>query len=355
MEQKCTDWGDECVMSEPFQSTSYTRTDFGSNYALFTGDQSGSKIGFLNHPASGTASIAAHDTLSNTFAGNYTIVEDSSILNLLPNRDPATVARFLRADTWGDPGSQHGAHRFGYCSIPLGTTVKRIAMRWYTYVTPAFDFTWENSCTNYKIAHISGTEWGGNGPLLTLWSGSSDNKFYSFTPAYGWYYNGLGSFDGFGDVQPRPGAATNPADQKGTWTRHELVARRPRVADSRDGGLGFDFSYFVKNITDGSPDEFTDEIEDFRFSSGCAGCLSGGSDFVWSAANVYPATEDVNSLHTEVFREGSCQGKVGWLYAMVAKWDTDAGQRIGAAYEVEGGSGGSLLSRLHTEGLFAGA
>jgi len=112
--------------------------------------------------------------------------------------------------------------------------------------------------------------------------------------------------------------------------------RRPRNADAEAGGLGFDFQFFTKNVTDD-----TDEIEEYRFSSGCQGnCLvTGGPNFDWNTGT-YP-TEDMPSLHSEFYRAGTCAGWQGWIYAMVAKWDTDTGsERIGAASEVEGGGGG---------------
>jgi len=114
--------------------------------------------------------------------------------------------------------------------------------------------------------------------------------------------------------------------------------RRPRTADSGPpGNLGFDFQFFTKNVTDNGP-----EIEDVRFSAGCKGCMANpsGGDFVWNTGT-YP-TMDMSALHTELFRQDTCRGWQGWLYAAVAMWNTDSGtERIGAAFEVEGGGAGT--------------
>ena len=47
----------------------------------------------------------------------------------------------------------------------------------------------------------------------------------------------------------------------------------------------------------------------------------------------------MTALHTEFYRFGGCAGWQGWVYLAMGKWSTDAGQRIGAATEVEGGGG----------------
>ncbi len=317
-----------CVMSEPFQSTTYTTTQSGANFALFTGDQSGSKIGLMNQPASGSASISVQDTGSNTFAGNFLISTDAALLALLPNRNATSVARFLRALE-----GFSGAIRFGYAPIPLGTTVKRIALRWYSYHSPVYDFKLQNSCTNGKIAHSSHATWGA-APIFTFESYGSETHEYSFINTGNWIWTGHSSFDGIvGGNGTHPGAAFNLNNWKGKWYRHEIVVRRPRTADS-GGGLGYDFQFFTKNVTDN-----TAEVEDTRFSSGCTGCLFDGgvtgSNFVWNTGT-YP-TVDMSALHTEFYRAGTCQGWQGWLYVVVAKWDTDTNQRIGGANEVEGG------------------
>jgi hypothetical protein len=334
IEQRCTDLGSGCVMSEKFQDTSYTTVASGGNFICVLGDDPNTKPGLLNHPASVTASNSHHDGLANgTFSASFDISTDSAILSLLPNRDVSAVARFLKSkDTFNG-----GVYRFGYSPISLGTTVKRIALRWYSYHTPTYDFAFENACTNGKIVHSSQASWGAY-PLFTFQSYGAETNEYSFTDAGSWVWTGHASFDGIvGGHGTHPGAAFNLANWRGKWFRHEIIVRRPRNADSQAGGLGFDFQFFTKNVTDN-----TAEVEDTRFSAGCTGCIWDGgvpgSTFVWNTGT-YP-TADMSALHTEFYRAGTCAGWQGWLYAMVAKWDTDNGdERIGAASEIEGGGG----------------
>lgn len=322
-----------CVMSETFQSTSYTRVaDYGSGGA-FLGNQSASKPG---HYAGVDLSIQAVYGSGNTFASSLAISTDSGILNLLPNRNTTSVARFLRHA--GDNNSgQASTYRFGYDPVPLGTTTKRLALRWYSYHSPDYEFAYQASCTNGKIAHSSGTNF--SAPYFTFQSYRNATNHYSFISSGAWVWSGHSSFDGIvGGHACRPGAAVDLNTWRGKWFRHEIVVRRPRRADS-SSGLGYDFSFFTKNVTDG-----TAEVEDVRFSSGCTSCLFDGgvpgSNFVWNTGT-YP-TADMAALHTELYRAGTCAGWQGWLYAVLAKWDTDAGQRIGPATEVE--SGGKTLA-----------
>ena len=329
-----------CVMSEPFQSTSYTRTtNDATPAALYTGDQT-TKLGLCNQPFNGACSISSHYGPSAVFADNFTISTDGTILGLLPNRDSSKVARFLRYNG----ANMDNTPRFGYSPIPLGTTVRRIAMRWYSYHSPSYEFGREGGtdCTNGKIAHSSAAIWG-RSPIFTFQTYTGETNHYSFLPGGfsggptpSWVWPGNSSFDGMvGGHGTHPGAAFQLAGWRGKWFRHEIVVTYPLTADAQANG--FDFQFFTKNVTDG-----TAEFEDYRFSSGCTGCLAGGGDFVWDTGGggAYP-TVDMSALHTEFYRaadEGSCVGWQGWLYAVVAKWDSNAGQRIGAASEVEGGA-----------------
>lgn len=343
MEQWCTDNAANCIMSEPFQSTSYSTASSGGNYIAVLGNDS-TKQGKINQPVSLTASIAHQDGVANgTFGASFDISTSSAILNLLPNRDVSAVARFLKSkDTFDD-----GVYRFGYAPFALGTTIKRIALRWYAYYTPTYDFAFDNSCTNGKLFHVSQTTWGSN-PFLTVQSYHNDIGNYSFIPA-GWHWTGApgGWADFFGWKSPGNGYDLN--NFKGKWHRHEVIVRRPRTADSNTGGLGFDYEYYLKNVTDDTP-----EVKAVQFSNGstCTSCIDAGSpsNFSWNTT-IYP-TADINSIHTETYRAGTCAGWQGWLYAAAAAWTTDAGtERIGAASEMEGGGAAPAATASRTMSL----
>src|SRR2546422_11602714 len=92
----CTANPAACLCSDTFQSTSYTaRYIEGNNSAGYIGNQVGSKACLLD-PGHGTTSISWNFGVGTTFASMAQISTDATILNLLPNRDPTTLARFLR-------------------------------------------------------------------------------------------------------------------------------------------------------------------------------------------------------------------------------------------------------------------
>jgi hypothetical protein len=338
MEQWCTDNASNCLVSDPFQSESYDRQSWDGGGANFLGvdvQEPGAKPGSNNLLGEEDSSIGVGG--NNTFATTLAISTDSAILNLLPSRDTSKVARFLRhgADNLG--GNQSGTYRFGHMTIPLGTTVKRMAMRWYSYYSSDFQWANQGSCTNGKIAHIAQTAWG-TSPFVTLTVHGSSTSMYTFQSDLGWTWDGHSGWGGFDSGKaPRPGSGVDVTTWRGKWFRHEIVVSNPREADAT--ASGFDYSYFVKNVTNG-----TSEVEDQRLTGTCTSCfhepIAGGAiDYNGSSGNIYPS-EDIRGLHTEFYRAGTCNGWLGWLYLAMATWTTDAGQRIGAASEVEGGGGG---------------
>lgn len=337
----CTANPSNCVMSETLQDTSYSTVSSGSNYWM--GLSSSTKPGLLTQPASGIASISCGSgNCTGTFASVFSISTDSSILNLLPNRNPSLMARFLRI---GD--GEATAVRIGYSPISLGNA-RRISMRWYAYYTPTYSFaaqppgTYPTGCKNGKFAHVNAGngQWGGGGQgLLTFQSWGSGTNTYSIINAGGWQYPGH-SIDFFTAGSGPFVDSVSLNDWKGKWTRQEITIRRPRYADFLTGDEGIDYEWRVKDVTNDGPNLVAE-----RFSQGCGaqpycGWLDGSpNSLVWNK-DITPLG-DMSSMHTEFYREsGTCAGWSGWAYVAIAKWDTDAGQLIGAASEVEGGGGG---------------
>jgi hypothetical protein len=196
---------------------------------------------------------------------------------------------------------------------------------------PGYQWANEGSCTNGKIGHNSAGYF--NYPMMTLTlhgGGDVGTSLYTFlSPGYGWLWSGHSTWEGFyGQTGPRVGAGAGGATYRGVWTRHSMVVVNPRASDTG----GYDFQYYVKNITAGTP-----EVQDVRFSAGCTNCMpTGGPNFTWSSG-IKP-TADMNALHTEFYRAGSCAGWQGWVYLDMASWPTNDGQRIAPAVEVEGGA-----------------
>lgn len=343
-ETRCNELGSNCVCSDTFQSTSYSLVAQQSGgHAIYLGDQVGAKpchwgdIVALGTPASIHWTYGA----GTSFSSMLQVSTDSSILNLLPSRDPSGVARFLRA--------QEGVKtiRFGEAGMNMSELAsRRLEMRWYSYHSPTYDWAGDNggSCTNGKIAHNSNGYQQPAMTTLTIHGGGSGGmtSLYTFHHTLNWLWSGHASFEGFrSGTGPRSGAGMSANNYRGKWYRHSIVISNPKSSDSG----GYDLQYFVKNITDGMP-----EVEDVRFSAGCTNCMpTGGPNFTWDSS-IHP-DNNMNWLHTEFYRAGSCRGWQGWTHLMVASWPTNAGQRIGAATEVEGGSGGDTAPPMAPQGL----
>jgi hypothetical protein len=352
MEQRCTDLGSNCLAADAFQHTSYS---FESD-AYWLGNLSNAKP-FRWHDGNWSSNDTSMSAVPGTFGTHFVIETDTTILNLLTSRDTSATTRFIRR-----PDGHTSHHVFGMNVIDV-TNVRRMALRWYQYHTANFQWEGMGSCTNGKIAHIDGSSTWGTDPFITITiHGGTATSAYSIGSPYQWTWTSHASWAGFASGSaPRPsgeGGVSPSSEWAGKWTRHEIVVRNPKSTDAQT--YGFDYSYFVKVVPDGGPGEFDGEVEDQRLTGVCTGCYdnpfgTGGQNWDGSTGKIYPNTDVVN-LHTEFYRAGTCNGWNGFFYALLATWSTDAGQRIGAAYEVEGGSGaGGLLSILHTEGLFAGA
>jgi hypothetical protein len=323
-ESWCTANPAACVCSDTFQSTTYTNVLSGSNYGQALGDQVGPKPCRMDDPVNQPTSVQWSYGAGGTFASMFKTSSDASILSLLPNRNSQAVPRFLRFAADND----NQTARFGYSPIPLAALgSRRIAMRWYSYHSPNYQWAYEGTCTNGKIAHNSAGYF--SYPMMTLTIHGGLTSLYSFNSfsGGGWVWPGHSSFEGFGGGSgPRPASPYSTYNYRGKWTRHEIVVSNPRAGDVG----GYDFRYYVKNVTDNGP-----EVEDVRFSSSCTNCMAGGANYVWDSG-IHP-TADMKSLHTEFYRAGGCAGWQGWVNLAVASWPTNAGQRIGPAVEVEGG------------------
>lgn len=342
-EQWCTNNAANCVCSEKLQHTSYT-VPWYDGYAiqLLGTDPNDYQCQML----SGAGSVVAKYQPVYFDQRDITIGSDPAILALLPNRNSALMVRYLRPSYsnmgWGG-GSSMSTFYLGHFYITLGSA-KRLALRWYEYHSPDYELAEQgsNGCSNGKTTWFG--EAGGMGPraaMMTASGATPTSYMYAYTRANGWESSYADYWYAFHQgYAPRPGSAVNYNSMRGKWTRMEQIIRRPRAVDSATSG--FDTSLYMTNVTDGGT-----TVEDIRLSSGCTGCqIVGGvnnQNFTWTTA--FRNTFDIQDIHVENYRAAEnapnigCAGWMAYAYVAVAKWDTDAGQMIGAASEIEGGGG----------------
>lgn len=199
----------------------------------------------------------------------------------------------------------------------------RRSVRYYHYWSTNYSFVNEvTGCTNSNKY----MEFGASsvaGPMFTVVGGTW--SLYGVNTVFNWNR----TIDCC--VGPGPGNYANgpgTSALKGKWYRIEIITH-----NAAPTGPGTYFEVFIKNVTDNGPEL---QILD---TSQAANYLLGNWDVNFTT-NLHPiANIDFMSINT--YRAGTCTGFQAYSHYITAAWSTDAGQRIGAAVEVEGGGGGT--------------
>lgn len=228
--------------------------------------------------------------------GGVEISTDSTALAALPAGH--SVARFIRGQD-----SHEGTFIVGYAEA-VASGKARVAARWYIYHTPTFDFKFEGTCENSKITgHQQGVQ-------IDYSGGFHIYNFLTWDPSVDCCVNGPGTDAGLAS-----------SEMKGKWWRFECVM-------TNRAGPDFRIILYGQNVTDnGAELELIDLWDD------------GSVDNLTP-----PALMSYMTSNNHRFSNGNeCRGWIGISHYLMASWDTDSGQRIGAASEVEGG--GSAIAR----------
>jgi hypothetical protein len=115
-----------------------------------------------------------------------------------------------------------------------------------------------------------------------------------------------------------------------------------------DGAPGAYIKVYRKNVTTNSPDR---KIIDTTLT--CPDCGDNGFDWPTQAQTSLVSPAGMDMVTSNFYRAGTCSGYIATAYALAAQWDTDAGQRIDAACEIEGGcsSGTDLMAPAKPKNL----
>ena len=116
---------------------------------------------------------------------------------------------------------------------------------------------------------------------------------------------------------------------RGKWFRFEVIVRNTLTT----GGPTI-LEIYRKNVTDNTPEE---KIIDTSMPTS----QPVGQQWGTTQATTLKPGRQVNEIWFDLFRRDVCSGYVGVSHIMGAAWATDAGQRIGAAAEIEGTTGSS--------------
>jgi hypothetical protein len=274
--------GGTCICSEPLQATSYPE-DVANDFK--NPNDSSTKQCSQDGVTGGAITRTADDVVAST---------DATALAALPSGN--SVARFVRA------ASDHQGTFMVGSNASVSGSISRLAARWYIYHTPTFNFKLEGTCENSKIAELS------NGALIDYTTPNFHTYNYlTWSPSVDCCTSG-----------PGPDNNVDPDTMRGKWWRFEVVM-------TNRSGPGFELEMYGKNITDDSA-----EIQMIKLTDN------------GSVSNETPPSimSVILSNNHRFSSSGSCLGWIGLSHYMMAGWTSNAGQRIGAASEIEGGGGG---------------
>jgi|SRR5215469_1911564 len=288
-EQRCKELGGNCVCSEPFNAPSYTYR--APNYSFNDSDTPCS----LEAAGSGLARNSSDLVMTN----------DRGIVGRLTSA-PIYVVR--------GPEGQVNLWNVGHYFNDATRFLKRMAYRWYVYYSPNFEFAFEGFCTNTKIVQMEGVNIVPT-PHMAMYN------FLSWPPSF------LDCcFDGptVSDMGPN-----TYAEYKGKWWRYEVVITN-RAGGAAPNGLRVQM--YMRNVTDNLPERLVIDTMG-RAGHGPLGSYIPYDNYKLSA----PLMQMRPSLFRETRTPGTvCNGYNALSHYMLAGWDTDVGQRLGPALEIEG-------------------
>lgn len=251
------------------------------------------------------------------FDGRFTTTSDGPPLAALPPGHTNTQVLRLRDGEGG---------MFAGVKFNRGEPTARRGFRFYKYYSTDYSFTSDVPlCNSSKWAQMGWNGAGTGGPLMTEeWS------FYDIEQVTQWNQNTMGccSAPGPGHV----GLGPEPQAVKGKWIRLEFYMNNTDTT-----GVPTTFEAYLKNVTDNTP-----EVK--LVDSSVPAQYPNGAHWTVALATMLHPTQPVTDMSINMFRSNNgqaCRGYAAFSYFMAAAWSTNSGQRISAAYEIEGGNGGT--------------
>lgn len=295
-EARCTELGSACVCSEPFNTNSLVETE------TYWKDPADSVTKECS-----TAGIAGGALEANPVS-KITARNDTQLMNALPAGHSVS---------WAAGGTDnHLGIFFAGHTHNSSTFLKRLAARFYIYHSTNYQFAGEGVCTNSKLMQFTGPN-------------SLADKSFGYIHMYNFF-----TTDGWNPGYPEPTGCCfhgpgpdedviQSDDWRGNWWRLEAIY-------VNRAGPNWRFLLYAKNVT-------TDGQEYTVIDTG-----AGGTEFNNGANWTPPGRQDMMNINN--YRETGCNGWLAISHYMMAGWDTDAGQRIGLAEEIEGEAGPSVPS-----------
>jgi|CXWL01.1.fsa_nt_gi hypothetical protein len=300
-ESRCAALGANCICSEPLNTATYAPVN-----------------GAWWNPGDTTTKECLSEgqgAIQNGGGFQYIAAASGADINALPAGHTNTYV--LRDDSPNNGGFIGGR-------APAGTPTARRAIRFYKFFSSDYNAQEDTAggCNANKIAQF-GRLWY-EGPMFTTEGGE-------------WTIYDINTSLGFNQtvdccVGPGPGNAQNGPSMsglRGKWWRFEFI-----VHNAAPSGPGTYFEEYIKNVTDNGPEL---KVLDTSQTQNMAAGDSWGTNL---ATNLHVVGGNLDTLLINAFRSSNsapCTGYASFSHYLMAAWSTDAGQRIGAAAEIEGG------------------
>ena len=279
-ERRCNGLAENCVCSEPLNGT--LRRIGNSWYNPDDSDIKECTVENIADPAFRGAALTRNiDDLRPT--------KEASILGALPAGHK--ISTVIRA-----PEKYAGLWFLGHYFGDDQKFVKRLAVRWYRYYSPNYEMSADDSPACEQRGKITEAQ-------VNFTSHGAGFTAYNFL---NWRPNGRDCCNAEQTRYP------TIRQLRGRWWRFEYVM-------INRNGPGHNTLLYVRNVTDKTPERLVYDFSRLSF---------------WSPQFTPPSP--VRELRASQYAQGRCAGFAAVSHFMVAGWDTEAGQRIGPADEIEG-------------------
>jgi|CXWL01.1.fsa_nt_gi hypothetical protein len=308
-EQLCTELGTACSCSEPLNTNQLASV---SGIWLNPADANTKECG-----VGPTGTVVETNDLSKFKARN-----DASILSAFP---AGHRVNYVLGGKEASGGVMWVGHNFG-----SATGRKRLAVRWYEYRSAisrgdVADFETEGNglCENSKFFQIND---GTPGTVLNsgFWRGGTTSSY----TIYNWTWNNGSQNSGAASASYQ-----NHPVNRGDWVRYELIATNTAGGASPNG---LTIKLYYKNVTQNGPETV---LWNPTAGDNFIGDTKGA--FLNAVTDATPP-KAIERLAINLYRQGTCKGYRAISHFMIATWNSDLGQRIDAAYEIEGGLTSSM-------------
>jgi len=333
-EQRCTELGANCVCAESLNATAVTT--HASGYAFNPTNSSTKECGGMDGKGAGYAI----DDSNTAFTTRYTWDSTGEAITNLPAAHDASLTNVLRTKNIAEGNAGGGARYVGH----YATTADYLTIfRFYRYLTTDYEWINGSACTNsakvFEMGALPNLQMymssGSNpGPMgLTAWIGWTPSTIDCCAQGPATQSSGSPWI-----LDPGP----TQASLRGKWWRYEVRSRGNRTTDP-----AWHLDVYAKNITDNLTEQKiidTDIVTTDRF---------GGPQWTSTlATTVKPSYGDIREFVINTFRRDTCAGSIAMSHVLVAGYTEDTGQRVGAAYEMEGGGSGVSATTSVSPGGF---